>query len=128
MTRETKFRAFYRGRIYPVVALDWGFDGVLFSAYLADGGKSIKVYDDIAMLSLLQYTGLKDKNGVEIYEGDIIRTRWKEVSPEDYNKNENYESTSPCPNIMPDGFHYYSELEDMEIKVIGNMHESPEFY
>lgn len=70
----------------------------------------------------MQYTGLKDCEGVDIYEGDIIQTVWKEILGKKHNKPQIKE----CPSLHPDYFHWYAELDEMVVQVIGNIYENPE--
>ena len=65
---------------------------------------------------LMQYTGLKDKNGTEIFEGDIVEEK---VPGKVYRKTEVKWNRSDL------GFYFYNSGTDF-IEVIGNIYENPD--
>jgi hypothetical protein len=75
-------------------------------------------------LTPLQYTGLKDINGVEIYEGDIVDC-WHGIGTIAFN-NRNFAGL-PAFHVCGESLSfYYGVAADAEAKVIGNIYENPE--
>lgn len=74
-----------------------------------------------------QYTGLKDREGNEVWEGDIIKTKHQTWLVESINSMErdgnNY---GLCVSPKGSGENYFIDKSILAGKIIGNIHENPE--
>ena len=123
--REIKFRAWVKGRkaIFEVILINYVSKKVTYLLERVGHLLSIrdaKFYD----VELMQYTGLKDKNNKEIYEGDILS---------DGNNEKPYkvifENGSFRAEFEGDFEEYSFDLIDVvaqSCEVVGNIYENSE--
>lgn len=71
--------------------------------------------------ALMQYTGLKDKNGREIYEGDILF-----CEAENYKGKVWFNRGGFMTDCEGFGNHFVAETNTEDLEIIGNIYENPD--
>lgn len=128
--REIKFRAWDKqakemittGVEYAVRMLGYGPDSADYSAsneaeaseHMGFGPK------DFANFEIMQFTGLHDAEGREIYEGDIVDIKGTGASQVTYQTGAYYTWRGKSP------YRLGGWLPSAKLKVIGNIYENPE--
>jgi uncharacterized phage protein (TIGR01671 family) len=127
--REIKFRA-------------WDREGIYYNQYNENSSRMIygitlnnpKIHTRFDLFDLMQYTELKDKNGKEIYEKDIVKGNFdvEYMINDDEIKLVNEELIGEvsfqmgCFGIVFEGDNFLPLWSGSSLEVLGNVYENPE--
>ena len=121
--REIKFRAWNTETNKMIINLKEMGVFALQSIYSID---EFLVIPTNEKYPLMQYTGLKDEKGVEIYEGDIVKYKYisrEQIAEIKYNKEKlGFDFADNKVNLS----YAYNFRQINNIKVIGNIYENTE--
>ena len=117
--RKIKFRAWHKEK--KIMGEVLGIDILHKEIFFSNGDVDYCEISDFKYIELMEYTGVKDKNGKEIYEGDIFHIGSKKILYvvewiDCGLKGRQIRNKSWI------GLNYWKE----DIEVIGNIYENPE--
>ena len=120
--RDIKFRVWHKGK--KIISEVFGIDILHKEIFFSNGDVDYCEISDFKYIELMEYTGLKDKNNKEIYEGDILF----ESFGEKYYKVV-FENGSFRAEFEVDFEEHSFDLIDVvaqNCEVVGNIYENPE--
>jgi len=110
--RELKFRAYHKGNCEMLQNNQQGYEGNVF-----------QWLHERQPIDIMQYTGMKDKNRNDIFEGDVVKIwtasgiKYKAI----------VEFNDGCFDIVHECRDYLKVyVGNRSVEVIGNIHENPE--
>ena len=131
--REIKFRTWdkFNHRMYPDLEHHFGFAGETLKEPALTSLNSL-IGISKAAYELMQFTGLKDKNGKEIYEGDMLgyfitihNTGERKLWEKHEVIIELFSGGGMDTGVIGVGF-VLEDRDPHECEVIGNIYENPE--
>ena len=138
MNREIKFRIWDIENKEMLKVQELDFEPTFYGGRIAIRPDQYNDYFDTEDMILMQYTGLNDKNGKEIYEGDIVKITEKEKISKhkvismkpiiaDIEWSEEYLTYTLITTSVKDAFESLTDyLDECDIEVIGNIYDNPE--
>ena len=123
---DVKYRAwdYKRKRMVKVLAIDWEHQTINCEADINHEGMSgfERLYrQPLENFELLQYTGVKDKNGTEIYEGDILKNSFGSLYEVKWVSSMTSFMCSPLKVVYE-----VRHLDNLDTEVVGNVFENTE--
>lgn len=118
--REIKFRVWHKGK--KIISEVFGIDILHKEIFFSNGDVDYCEISDFKYIELMEYTGLKDKNNKEIYEGDIVTLhngKYKVI----------FNSKEARFVLRDDEFEMnipFTNNNNKRMEVVGNIYENPE--
>ena len=117
MNREIKFRVWEQ----TSTTMDYDIDLILKNPSIIPSKLFLSVD---SMLKIMQFTGLHDKNGKEIYEGDVLKTKYQDKAIMIWHKEFSCFCFETIDEVVKGEYQY--SFKNVEIEIIGNIYENPE--